>query len=103
MAADAARYVELYVLEVIDEAGYAKYRAEMSPLLHAAGARFEFDATMTTLLAPQPGLNRVFSIAFPNRAARDGFFRDPDYLKVRNQYFEPSVGARRVLGQLLSA
>jgi len=66
-------------LLVVDQKKYAQYRAEIAPLLEAAGARFRYDfdvaRTMKTEVAHD--INRVFLIQFPNRAARSGSSRIP--------------------------
>ncbi len=87
-------------VHVVDEAGYAKYRAEMTPLLQAYGGRFVVDVRATeVLLAPAPGaFNRLFAIRFPSRQNRDAFFADQDYVAIRTRLFEPSVSGTVWLG-----
>ena len=42
-------------------------------------------------------INRVFVIYFPDQDAHARFFADPEYLKVRKQFFVPSVqGVTRI-------
>jgi uncharacterized protein (DUF1330 family) len=64
-------------VHVVDEAGYAKYRVEMRPLLEAYGGRFIVDVRTTEVLcAPAPGaFNRLFTIRFPSRQIRHAFRR----------------------------
>jgi uncharacterized protein (DUF1330 family) len=85
---------------VVDEARYAQYRAEMTPLLEARGGRFVVDVrTSEVLRAPAPGaFNRLFTIRFPSRQIRDAFFADPDYLAIRTRLFESSVSGMVWLG-----
>src|SRR5215510_8723219 len=96
-------------VQVVDEAGYAKYRAEMTPLLEAYGGRFVVDVrTSDVLRAPAPGaFNRLFTIRFPSRQNRDAFFADHDYAAIRTRLFEPSVSgsvrASRIRRDLWSA
>ena len=93
MGADSLRHVILVGLEVADDSLYAEYRAAMLPILERYGGRFEYDFTVGALLkskADQP-INRVFTISFPGREARTGFFSDEHYLEVRAKYFEPAV------------
>jgi uncharacterized protein (DUF1330 family) len=87
-------------VHVVDEAGYAKYRAEMTPLLEAYGGRFVVDVRTTEVLrAPAPGaFNRLFTIRFPSRQSRDAFFADHDYVAIRTRLFEPSVSGTVWLG-----
>jgi uncharacterized protein (DUF1330 family) len=80
-------------LHVTDEAGYARYREGMLPLLEACGGRFRYDFQVREVLrseTPEP-INRVFVIAFPSAAVMEGFFQDPRYLAVRERHFNPSV------------
>lgn len=95
-------YEPLVGVNVIDEVGYARYRAAMLPLLHAVGGSFRFDCTVERVLksdAAHP-INRVFVLSFPDRATSDSFFSDERYLEVRNRHFESSVQGVTVFGQL---
>lgn len=90
-----ARYVAIYGAQVDDDALYRRYRAAMTPILHAHGGGFRYDFVVSQVLiseAAQP-INRVFAIGFPSRAAADALFADPDYVAVRRSLFEPAVGA----------
>jgi len=92
MAADAHRQVTLYGLEVTDDAGYARYREAMAPIL-ARRRRFGCDFVVArVLLGPSPRINHVFTLVFPDAGSRDRFFADEAYRAVRKQWFEPSVG-----------
>lgn len=88
-------------LEVLDEASYAEYRARMTPLLHAHGGSFGVDVRVAEVLkSPEPGaFNRLFTIRFPTVAAHDSFFENAEYLAIRREWFEPSVGRVRRLGR----
>jgi uncharacterized protein (DUF1330 family) len=97
MGADG-RVVTLYGLEVQDEAGYARYREAMAPILARHGGAFGCDfAVARVLLGPSPRINRVFTIGFPDAGSRARFFADEEYRAVRKQWFEPSVAAVAVL------
>jgi uncharacterized protein (DUF1330 family) len=88
-------------LHVTDQERYAEYRKHMSPLLEAHGGQFVVDVLVAEVLRA-PGstpINRLFTIRFPSQAQHDAFFADPDYVAVRAQYFEPSVGAVQRLGR----
>ena len=80
-------------LRVVDPEGYARYRAEMTPLLEAAGGRFSYDFEVARTLKSEASheINRVFVIEFPDRPTRDRFFGDPRYLEIRAQWFTRSV------------
>lgn len=98
MPADPGRLVTLYGLEVTDDAGYARYRAAMTPILTRHGGAFGCDFVVSrALLAPNDRINRVFTITFPDEATRARFFADPDYQKVRAEWFTPSVTSAAVL------
>lgn len=104
MAADSPNlsHVDVFALQVTDEASYVAYRAAMTPLLHAMGGDFGFDVKVAEVLKNPNGksFNRVFSIGFSSVGARNAFFQDPRYLEVRARYFEHAVGDRTHLGQL---
>jgi uncharacterized protein (DUF1330 family) len=87
-------------VRVIDEAGYARYRAEMAPLLEAHGGRFILDLRVAEILrAPSAtAFNRLFTIRFPSTRHREAFFADPAYVAVRSRLFEPSVSEMVRLG-----
>ena len=50
--------------------------------------------------ADNPRLNRVFTIEFPDRAAKEAFFADARYGAVRARFFVPAVAATLVLAEL---
>lgn len=100
------RFTQLIGLMVEDPARYAEYRAGMTPLLHGHGGAFGIDLDVARVLklpvdgAPNGGeFNRVFSIGFPSREARERFFADPAYLAVRARWFEPAVSRVFVLAE----
>lgn len=86
-------YERLVGLHVTDEAGYARYREQMTPLLHALGGRFRYDFRIAEELKSEAShpINRVFVISFPDRATHDAFFAHPDYLAARRAHFEAAV------------
>lgn len=98
MAAEPAaptRHVRAYGVQVSDEAGYRRYREGMTPILHRHGGGFAYDFAVARVLASESDrpIDRVFTIAWPDRSAAERFFADPDYLAVRRAWFEPSVAA----------
>ena len=95
----AARYELLVGLHVSDNDLYASYRAAMTPLLEAAGGSFRYDFTIGQTLkgATDPAINRLFVISFPDKAASDRLFADPDYLAVKREFFEASVGLVKII------
>lgn len=88
-------------LEVLDDAKYTEYRARMTPLLHAHGGSFGLDVRVAEVLkSPEAGpFNRLFTIRFPTVAAHDNFFENAEYLAIRREWFEPSVGRVQRLGR----
>ena len=91
----------LYGVNVVDESGYAAYRAHMTPILEAHGGAFRVDTKVAEVLrAPSPTpFNRLFTICFPTLERLEAFFANPEYLAVRRRFFEPSVSATTVLGR----
>jgi uncharacterized protein (DUF1330 family) len=89
----AADFVQIYGLEVIDDASYAEYRRHMGPILARHGGAFEYDFVVARVLKqPEPrAINRLFSLVFPDEAGAKGFFADPEYLAVRARHFEGAV------------
>jgi uncharacterized protein (DUF1330 family) len=94
-------YELLVAMQVADSERYATYREEMRPLLEKAQAGFRFDAGISQVLTPenQPAYNRIFVLAFPNKAAKDSFFADPAYQEIRARHFVPSVSAFVILAE----
>jgi uncharacterized protein (DUF1330 family) len=88
------RVQTLVALDVLDEDKYQKYRDGMLPILHEHGGQFVVDVKLGTVLKlPKQGpVNRMFTIEFPSLERLEAFFSNPDYLVVRKQYFESSVG-----------
>ena len=95
-------YELLIGLHVTDEAGYQAYRDAMRPILESYGGGFRYDFQISETLASQANhkINRLFTIYFKDKAARNGFFNDPAYKKVRAKHFTPSVAGSTVIGTL---
>ena len=101
MAADARRQVTLFGLEVTDDAGYARYREAMAPILARHGGAFGCDFVVARVLCS--GRARA-SIAcsrscFRTPEVATGSSRTRAYRAVRKQWFEPSVGMVATLGE----
>ncbi|KYG03476.1 hypothetical protein BE18_14400, partial [Sorangium cellulosum] len=88
MGADGRQHVLLVGLQIADEASYARYRAGMTPILSSYGGAFGHDFVVARVLKGEAGINRVFTLLFPDRAARERFFADAQYLAVRAELFE---------------
>ncbi|MCY1062755.1 DUF1330 domain-containing protein [Nannocystis sp. SCPEA4] len=82
----------LVALVVADPVAYARYREAMAPILAAHGGSFRHDFVVAEVLrGVDPGSNRVFTLVFPDRAAKQRFFADERYREVRAVHFEPAV------------
>ncbi|WP_437744483.1 DUF1330 domain-containing protein [Sorangium sp. So ce1504] len=100
MGAEGRQHVLLVGLQLADEASYARYRASMMPILLSYGGAFGHDFVVSRVLKGDERINRVFTLLFPDRAARERFFADPQYRAVRAELFEPAVAATFILGEL---
>jgi uncharacterized protein (DUF1330 family) len=91
-------------LWVVDHEKYAQYRAEMTPLLEAAGGRFRYDFEVARTLKGETGheINRLFVIQFPDRASKERFFADSRYLEIRARLFDTSVAGRATIAEYTS-
>jgi uncharacterized protein (DUF1330 family) len=86
------RHEVLVALHVSDEATYAAYRAGMTPILEREGGFFRRDFRVSEVLrGGDPSVNRVFILSFPDEPAKDRFFADEGYRKVRAERFDASV------------
>lgn len=87
-------------IQVLNDDLYDQYRAAMKPIMTNYHGQFrnDFKVSETLLSTGSTGINRVFTIAFPSQKHMDDFFSDANYLKVREEYFEPAVGSAHRLG-----
>ncbi len=92
-------YYEMLVgLNVLDDHQYQDYRIAMKPILSAFGGSFGYDFKVSEVLMPtQSEINRVFTLQFCDEKTKDDFFTDTEYLKVKAQYFDGSVGKIKIL------
>ncbi len=88
-------------LLVVDHERYAQYRAEIAPLLEAAGGKFRYDFEVARTLKSESGheINRVFVIQFPDRAGKERFFQDSHYREIRSRLFEEAVKGTSILAE----
>jgi len=84
------RLVGVYVT---DEDAYQTYREKMFPILKSYGGDFGYDFKIAEVLKSEVSspMNRVFTIYFKDEDSMDSFFNDESYLKIKLQYFKPSV------------
>lgn len=80
---------------------YAEYRARMTPLLHERGGSFVVDVQVAEVLRSPEGkpFNRLFTIRFPSEEQLEAFFALPEYRKIRQEFFDPSVSDTSRLGR----
>jgi uncharacterized protein (DUF1330 family) len=86
-------------MRVVDEAGYTRYRAAMTPILESMGGFFRYDMRVSELLkgdAAEP-FNRLFVLSFPDEATRDRFFSDPAYSKAKAEHFAGAVTSHTLI------
>ena len=88
-------------LHVTDDDMYTRYREGMTPILHKYGGSFRYDFRISQVLKAETNdqINRLFIISFPDAEAKDGFFANEEYQKVKLEFFEPSVRSVQVLAE----
>lgn len=86
-------------LNVADELLYQKYRESMAPILGSYGGAFGYDFIVSDVLKSKTEneINRVFTIEFPSKEIMEKFFSDPEYLEVKNKYFDVSVNSKTII------
>jgi uncharacterized protein (DUF1330 family) len=92
-------YEMLVGLNVLDDQMYQEYRNAMRPILEAYGGGFSYDFKVSEVLLSEANseINRVFTINFPDNGKMEGFFSNPEYIKVKETYFEASVGSTVII------
>lgn len=98
-------FFRLVGLDVTDASEYARYRDAMAPILTRHGGAFVWDLVVSdALLSPTDArITRAFALRFPDEAAHDAFFSDPDYAPVRARHFDASVASVTPLGRYSDA
>ncbi|MGJ8647117.1 MAG: DUF1330 domain-containing protein [Marinomonas colpomeniae] len=92
-------FERIMALEVSNDEEYQKYRESMTPILHSFGGRFGYDFKVSDVLQSKTKepINRVFTIDFPSKEIMDQFFSNPDYLNVKEEYFNRSVASVTII------
>lgn len=88
-------------LFVTDDKLYAEYRKAMIPILEKFGGGFRYDFVVSKVLrsASDHEINRVFAIYFKDNESSQQFFSHPDYLKVKDQFFDKSVKGVTIIAE----
>lgn len=71
----------------------------MTPILEKYGACFRYDFTVEKTLkseVPHP-INRVFIISFPDVNAKNDFFANEEYKKVKKEFYFHAVKDTAIL------
>ena len=86
-------------LNVIDDDAYAKYRDEMTPILHSYNADFGYDFIVSNVLKSKSTkkINRVFTIDFPSESTMLIFFEDPVYVEVKKKYLDHAIDSKTII------
>ena len=92
-------YERIMGLDVTDEVMYQNYRKAMTPLLYSVGGDFGFDFIVSKVLKSKSKnhINRVFTIEFPSKEIMSQFFNKPEYLAIKNCYFDRSVNSKTLI------
>ena len=91
----------LVALKIKNNELYTKYREKMAPLLKTYGGGFRYDFKVSEVLKNEEGraIDRVFVIYFKDKASRDEFFINEEYLKIKKQFFDDSVEDRTLVAE----
>jgi uncharacterized protein (DUF1330 family) len=86
-------------LNVTDDEKFQTYRRHMTPILEGYGGGFGYDFKVSEVLKSRANdrINRVFTIYFQDKASKDAFFENAEYLRVKKRYFEPAVADTVIL------
>lgn len=97
----AFAYETVVGLQVSNDELYSNYRKAMTPLLlkYEGGFRYDFKIQETLITEDPKPINRLFLIFFRTKELKDLFFKDPEYLKIRETFFTPSVETSTILSE----
>jgi len=86
-------------LNVVNDEKYQAYRVGMIPILHSYGGKFGYDFKVSEVLITESDnkINRVFTIQFPDQSKMETFFSDPNYVVVKEAYFENAVESTTII------
>jgi len=88
-------------LQIKSDDEYTNYREAMGPILNSyeGGVRYDFKVSETLKNEEGRPINRVFAIYFGNKNKMDDFFNNPEYLKVKSQFFDASVESTTIISE----
>lgn len=91
-------------LLVVDHEKYAHYRQAIVPVLRSYGGRlrFDFEVSRTLKSETSQNANRLFVLRFPDRASKQRFFADPQYLEIRRAWFENAVSETEIIAEYVT-
>ncbi|MCF8060493.1 MAG: DUF1330 domain-containing protein [Bacteriovoracaceae bacterium] len=94
-------YEMMVGLQVKNDTSYTNYRDAMGPILksYGGGFRYDFKVSETLKNEEERPINRVFAIYFENKEKMDEFFSNPEYLKVKSEFFVASVKATTIISE----
>lgn len=94
-------YEMIVGLQVKNDKVYSEYREAMRPLLERADGGFRYDFKIAEVLKSEEKrpINRVFAIYFGDKEKMEAFFSNPEYLKIKQKYFEASVEATTIISE----
>lgn len=94
-------YEMMVGLQVKNDTAYTNYREVMGPILNSYGGGFRYDFKVSETLKNEEErpINRVFAIFFENKEKMDEFFKNPEYLKAKAQFFDASVEATTIISE----
>ena len=80
---------------------YQQYREAMYPLLQKCQGGFRYDFWIKETLRSETTnlIDRVFTIYFKDKEAKESFFSDPEYLEIKKKFFETSVETTTIISQ----
>lgn len=97
----AFAYETVVGLKVTNDELYSDYRKAMTPILtkYEGGFRYDFKILETLISEDQKPINRLFLIYFNNKESKDRFFKDPEYIKIKETFFTPSVESNTIISE----
>jgi len=98
------RFERLVGLYITDDDRYTQYRENMTPILKTYGGGFAYDFKIAETLKneSEKPINRLFMIYFKDESSMNDFFSNEEYLKIKEKYFDLSVGSSHEISKYLN-